>query len=138
MDLRKAQHLCRFVLADGHRLNAAAVNLCEIGRVVEHEADDGCNKAVIIRQRHIPFKADDQEARREIHHHQLQHQRCAAHDADEKPGQPAQWLDFGHAAKGDQQAKRHAQHQREDKDRPCHQKPLAKLGENRLHVDSSR
>lgn len=41
LSFRVSKDLCRLILADRHRLNAAAVDFCKICRVVDHKADKG-------------------------------------------------------------------------------------------------
>ena len=68
LSFRVAKDLCRLILTDRHRLNAAAVDLCKICRVVDHKADKGRCQAVTAADFNMK-----QIVWSEINDHQLQH-----------------------------------------------------------------
>ena len=119
---RVAEHLGRLILADGDGLDAAAVDLGKIGRVVDDEADDERGERPARRELH----AED-IIRCKAHHDQLQHERRAAQDGDEEANDILQGLEAGHAPEAHQQAQRQRQQQREREDQARGAKALEQL-----------
>lgn len=108
---RVAEHLGGLVLAARDGLDAAAVDLAEVGSVIQDEADAA--------REVLPIRAHggaEQVERTEHPHHQLQHKRRAAHDRYIELHQKRQRLELAHAAKRHQHAEGQRAHKRDHED----------------------
>jgi len=74
------QHLCGLILSLWNRLNAGAIDLGKIRRVVEHKGDDDRGEAVGLRDLHAEHIVGGK-----IYHDHLKHERRPAHDGDVDP-----------------------------------------------------
>ncbi len=96
--LREAENLRGLVLPAGNRLDAAAVNLCEIGGIIEDEGDDDRDEAVVGKAEKV--------IRREIDEDKLQDERRAAHYQKVRVNDVRDDSPAGHAGKRDRQRER--------------------------------
>ena len=112
------QHLPGLPLAGGDTLDAAAEDLGEVGRVVEHKGQDG--------RPHPPqgVARPKDDAGQIEHHRQLEHQWGGAHDVNIQAHQKAQGLEAAHGAEGHHQSQGQGQHQRDGKELNIEQKTV--------------
>ena len=97
-----AEHLRGLILPARDGLDAAAVDLGKIRRVVDDERDDDRREAPVARHRDT-----EQQLRPVEDDHQLQHQRRSAHDGDIRLDEAAQRRHSAAAAKHHRKAQRH-------------------------------
>ena len=116
------QHLCRFILSHRHRFDAAAIDLREIGGVVDGKGDDHGDQLV----------AGHRQVTEVVgavgHGQQLQHQRRAAENGDEETGDAGDDPVFAHAQQRNDHAQRQGEQQRQKEDG-------AGLGKSLPHLD---
>ena len=127
LEPRVAQHLGRLVLPARDRLDAAAVDLAEVGRVVDDEAD-GARPVLPI----VAHLQAEQVVRAEHERHELQHEGRAAHHRDVEARNERDRLEPAHAPERHQ----HAQRQRADERGDEYLQSERQAREQKLHHGS--
>ena len=136
---RVAQDLRRLVLAARDGLDAGAVDLREVGGVVDDESHD----------RGVPLavrgEADAKDVvRHEVDGKHLQHERGAAHDGDVEAREKRERLEAAHAREGHEHAEGQRPHERKRKDLQADEKPspsrltMVSVSTRSLHEEMSQ
>ena len=128
-----SKRLGSFALAAINRKNAAAVDFGKVGRIVDRECDYGCQDSRILRQRHL-----EEEIRREVNEHNLQHKRRSAHDGNKDAKERRNEQIGGHSPKRHKESERQRQNKSPDKDLHGDKKASEKIYNHRRECHVAR